>query len=189
MSDIRKEGNEVIGKYLGFTQGKAGETRWADHWFEAQVPNGNELECGARHRYLNFDWDWNWLMVAVDKFEELNFDILMRPTDCIISYNYNVGILAGLDDIHAVGENKKLALFNAIVCLIQKINSFECKDVHHQFKIGDLVDVPEPNIGDRHNFDFTGNITNIISGIATIVDGDDDYFDIELYRLTLSDIE
>jgi hypothetical protein len=46
----------VVG-ILGFTQGKAGETRWADHWFEAQVPSGIEARrMWTRHRYLKFDW-------------------------------------------------------------------------------------------------------------------------------------
>lgn len=52
-----------------------------------------------------------------------------------------------------------------------------------QVKIGDWVDVPNPNDSDIHSHAFTGHVICISKGHARIVDGEDNTFDIELERL------
>lgn len=59
-------------------------------------------------------------------------------------------------------------------------------DGNEPIEVGDEVITPTPDIlmFDLHNFSFVGTVTKIEDGIATVVDSDDDYFDIEVERLT-----
>lgn len=51
----------------------------------------------------------------------------------------------------------------------------------------DTVEVPDPYETDIHNHSFVGVVVDIRGGIATVDDGDGDYFDIETWRLTKID--
>ena len=68
------------------------------------------------------------------------------------------------------------------------INTFGDMEGHRRvdkFKVGDIVEVPEPETDDDiHNHSFVGNIIKIKGIYAIVEDGDGDCFDIELDRLT-----
>jgi hypothetical protein len=49
--------------------------------------------------------------------------------------------------------------------------------------IGDIVDVPDPNDTDLHNYAFSGTVDSFHKEFVTVKDGDGDYFDIEPERL------
>lgn len=57
-----------------------------------------------------------------------------------------------------------------------------------QLEIGDSVIVPEPNDSDLHNHSFQGTVIDIRDEdeIASVEDMDGNIYDIELYRLNLS---
>lgn len=50
--------------------------------------------------------------------------------------------------------------------------------------IGELVEVPEPTSDDIWNHSFVGTVRKIKNGIATVIDEDDDAYDVEIERLT-----
>jgi len=56
-----------------------------------------------------------------------------------------------------------------------------------ELKVGQNVQVPEPNDTDIHNFEFVGYITDIIEENNTVIieDGDSDFFEIESERLII----
>lgn len=54
-----------------------------------------------------------------------------------------------------------------------------------EIEIGDVVDVPEPNVGDIHLFAFEGTVTNFDGDLIVVNDQDDNYFSIEPERVTL----
>lgn len=49
----------------------------------------------------------------------------------------------------------------------------------------DNVIVPDPKEGDLHNFEFTGMVDGFRNGNVIVVDGDNDYFEIEPERLEI----
>ncbi len=53
--------------------------------------------------------------------------------------------------------------------------------------IGDSVDVPKPNKSDMHNFEFRGTVYSFEDELVIVVDGDDEYFNIEPERLEVAD--
>ena len=54
--------------------------------------------------------------------------------------------------------------------------------------IGSSVMVPEPNESDIHEHSFVGTVVGVFySGIATVLDQEDDAFDVEIDRLSLVD--
>ena len=56
-----------------------------------------------------------------------------------------------------------------------------------KFKIGENVEVPDPNDSDIHNHSFVGSIVGFRGELATVEDMDGDCFDIEIERLTYPD--
>lgn len=50
-------------------------------------------------------------------------------------------------------------------------------------KVGDEVEMPEPEGNDDHKFSFVGNVTDITDGWAIVEDQDTDVFGIEVERL------
>jgi hypothetical protein len=61
------------------------------------------------------------------------------------------------------------------------------QELYPKFKIGDSVEVPEPNDTDIHNHSFVGTITKFRNGNAIVQDGEGDGFEIEVERLTLAE--
>jgi len=56
-----------------------------------------------------------------------------------------------------------------------------------KIKIGDLVEVPAPQQDDIWNYSFAGTVRYLKKGIATVIDQNDDAFDIEVERLEIID--
>lgn len=53
------------------------------------------------------------------------------------------------------------------------------------FLTGESVIVPDPNESDIHNHSFEGVVTDVENGIATVVDGEGERFNIEVERLEM----
>lgn len=58
-----------------------------------------------------------------------------------------------------------------------------------QVEVGQSVNVPEPDDTDIHSHEFIGTVTDILPERGTIIveDGDSDFFEIEVERLTLTE--
>jgi hypothetical protein len=67
----------------------------------------------------------------------------------------------------------------------ENIDSTNILDMETEFDIGDAVEVPDPIDDDIHNHSFVGYIVSIVGDMATVEDGDGDFFDIELNRLEM----
>lgn len=55
------------------------------------------------------------------------------------------------------------------------------------FLVGETVIVPGPNESDIHNHSFEGVVTSVDNGIATVVDGEGERFEIETERLEMEE--
>ena len=53
--------------------------------------------------------------------------------------------------------------------------------------VGDTVDVNPPREGEDRNFEFTGVIDSFRNGNVVVVDGDDEYFEVETSQVALSE--
>lgn len=56
------------------------------------------------------------------------------------------------------------------------------------FTRGDIVDVPDPLAGDIWNNSFVGEVRKVKDGVATVVDQEDNAFDVECDRLELVEV-